>query len=103
MWNIYFYRISFYIFVIQIKINKYYVEKSKKLNREDLREINGGGPGNCDIGPIDCPCIIPPGDPCLDGPGGGGDPVLGYCPDSQTYIPCDQVCPNGLQPLCPLG
>lgn len=76
----------------------------KKLNRADLKGINGaGGSGKCDIGPIGCPCIIPPGDPCLGGSGGGGDPVLGYCPDNQSYIPCDQTCPNGMSPLCPLG
>lgn len=75
----------------------------KKLNRDDLRAINGGI-RICDIGPVGCPCKIPPGDPCLGGSGGGGnDPVLGYCPDSHSYIPCDQACPNGLQPLCPLG
>jgi hypothetical protein len=44
----------------------------KKLNRADLREIKGGGGAEkCDIGPVGCPCKIPPGDPCL---GGGGDP-----------------------------
>ncbi|WP_332453459.1 bacteriocin-like protein [Chryseobacterium aquaticum] len=76
----------------------------KKLDRSDLKRINGaGGSGKCDIGPIGCPCIIPPGDPCLGGSGGGGDPVLGYCTDSQSYIPCDQTCPNGMSPLCPLG
>jgi hypothetical protein len=44
----------------------------KKLNRLNLREIQGGGGiGKCDIGPIGCPCKIPPGDPCLGGAGGG--------------------------------
>lgn len=76
----------------------------KKLNRTDLREIQGGaGIGKCDIGPIGCPCKIPPGDPCLGGgPGGGGPttPNLGYCPDNQSYIPCEESCPNGMRPLC---
>jgi hypothetical protein len=46
----------------------------KKLNRADLREIKGGGGAEkCDIGPVGCPCKIPPGDPCL---GGGGDPEI---------------------------
>jgi hypothetical protein len=76
----------------------------KKLNRTDLKEIQGGGgPGKCDIGPIGCPCIIPPGDPCLGGdPGGPGGPDYGYCTDSGTYILCTETCPNGLQPLCAL-
>lgn len=77
----------------------------KKLNRDDLREIKGGGGQRiCDIGPEGCPCKIPAGDPCLGGPGGPGNPgePVGYCPDSQSYIPCDQLCPNGLQPLCAL-
>ncbi|SDQ49952.1 hypothetical protein SAMN05421664_1824 [Chryseobacterium soldanellicola] len=34
---------------------------------------------------------------------GGDDPNIGYCPDSHTYIPCDQLCPNGRNPLCALG
>lgn len=76
----------------------------KKLNRNDLKEINGGGgPGLCDIGPEGCPCKIPPGDPCLGGgggPDGPGGPAMGYCPDSQTYIPCGQRCPNGMDPFC---
>lgn len=73
----------------------------KKLNRTDLREIQGGGGvGKCDIGPIGCPCKIPPGDPCLGGPGG---PAYGYCPDSQSYILCTETCPNGTSPLCPLS
>ncbi|MDR6515133.1 bacteriocin-like protein [Chryseobacterium camelliae] len=73
----------------------------KKLNRYDLKEINGGKE-ICDIGPEGCPCKIPPGHPCLAGGGGPGDPgnPVGYCPDSQAYIPCDQTCPNGTQPLC---
>jgi len=33
---------------------------------------------------------------------GGDDPNIGYCPDSQTYIPCDQLCPNRRNPLCAL-
>ncbi|MCS3532299.1 hypothetical protein [Chryseobacterium sp. JUb7] len=75
----------------------------KKLNRIDLMGINGGS-RICDIGPVGCPCKIPPGDPCLGGPGGEppGDPV-GYCPDSQTYILCTDRCPNGMDPLCALG
>lgn len=77
----------------------------KKLNRTDLREILGGaGPGLCDIGPIGCPCKIPPGDPCLGG-GPGGPPTgpdYGYCTDSGTYILCTETCPSGLQPLCAL-
>ncbi|WP_294285781.1 hypothetical protein [uncultured Chryseobacterium sp.] len=75
----------------------------RKLNRDDLREIKGGGGKQiCDIGPEGCPCKIPAGDPCLGGPGGPGNPgePVGYCPDSQSYIPCDQTCPNGLDPLC---
>lgn len=74
------------------------------MNRVDLKEINGGS-RICDIGPVGCPCIITAGDPCLGGGGPDGPPdlVLGYCPDSQTYIPCDQRCPNGMDPLCPLG
>jgi hypothetical protein len=77
----------------------------QKLNRQDLKEIHGGGgPGQCDIGPIGCPCKIPPGDPCLGGgPGGGGPDPLGYCPDSGSYIPCDQSCPNRTSPFCALG
>jgi|GEM_PF-607550 len=79
----------------------------QKLNRSELKEINGGiGIGPCDIGPVGCPCKIPAGDPCLGGggdPGGpGGDPV-GYCPDSHTYIPCTQSCPNGTSPFCAIG
>jgi len=76
----------------------------KKLNRGDLKEVNGGG-RICDIGPVGCPCIIPPGDPCLGGGGGPGgpvDPPMGYCPDSQNYIPCTESCPNGMSPLCAL-
>ncbi|SEH42665.1 hypothetical protein [Chryseobacterium culicis] len=78
----------------------------KKLNRTDLREIQGGGgAGKCDIGPIGCPCKIPPGDPCLGGGGGGTPPPpdYGYCPDSQTYILCTETCPNGMSPLCALS
>jgi hypothetical protein len=79
----------------------------QKLNRSDLKEIIGGvGIKPCDIGPIGCPCRIPPGDPCLGG-GGPGDPGpgtdIGYCPDSHTYIPCNQSCPNGMSPLCAIG
>ncbi|ROH98739.1 hypothetical protein EGI16_19410 [Chryseobacterium sp. G0240] len=76
----------------------------KKLNRIDLREIQGGiDPGKCDIGPIGCPCKIPPGDPCLGGGSGGGpEPDKGYCPDSHTYILCTETCPNGMSPLCAL-
>lgn len=76
----------------------------KKLNRTDLREIQGGGGiGKCDIGPIGCPCKIPPGDPCLGGPGGDpGGPSYGYCPDNQSYILCTETCPNGMSPLCAL-
>ena len=76
----------------------------KKLNRENLKKINGGGKEPiCDIGPEGCPCKIPPGHPCLGG-GGGTDPGsnLGYCPDNQSYIPCDQYCPNGTNPHCAL-
>ena len=73
----------------------------KKLSREALRKINGGGPGGpCDIAPEGCPCHVPPNHPCLVGGGGGNDP-LGYCPNDQTYIPCDQLCSNGTQPFCP--
>lgn len=77
----------------------------KKLSRMDLREIQGGtGIGKCDIGPIGCPCKIPPGDPCLGGPGGDpGGPTYGYCPDSQNHILCTDTCPNGTSPLCPLS
>ncbi|MGE8556181.1 MAG: bacteriocin-like protein [Chryseobacterium jejuense] len=72
----------------------------KKLNRINLREIQGGvGIGKCDIGPIGCPCKIPPGDPCLGGPGGGGQDY-GYCPDIQSNILCTETCPNGMQPYC---
>ncbi|MFS4431289.1 bacteriocin-like protein [Chryseobacterium sp. GVT01B] len=76
----------------------------KKLNRTDLREIQGGGGvGKCDIGPIGCPCKIPPGDPCLGGPGGNPEgPTYGYCPDNPSYILCTETCPNGTSPLCPL-
>lgn len=77
----------------------------KKLNRADLREIHGGGKEPiCDIGPEGCPCKIPPGDPCLGGGGGPGNPgdPVGYCPDSGEYIYCTALCPNGLQPLCAL-
>ncbi|CEJ71923.1 hypothetical protein BN1195_04277 [Chryseobacterium oranimense G311] len=78
----------------------------QKLDRENLKRINGGGgkPPICDIGPVGCPCIIPPGDPCLGGGGGGTNPGdnLGYCPDNQSYIPCDQVCPSGMSPFCAL-
>lgn len=79
----------------------------KKLNRTDLREIQGGGRIElCDIGPVGCPCKIPPGDPCLGGGSGGGggtDPNLGYCHDNQSYIPCEESCPNGMRPLCAWG
>jgi hypothetical protein len=78
----------------------------KKLNRGDLREIKGGGGQQiCDIDRKDLPVksrqvILA----CLGGPGGPGNPgePVGYCPGSQSYIPCDQICPNGLQPLCVL-
>lgn len=77
----------------------------KKLNRTELREVQGGvGAEICDIGPLGCPCKIPPGHPCLGG-GSGGGPVstdLGYCSDSQSYIPCVETCPNGTKPLCAL-
>ncbi|WES96148.1 hypothetical protein P2W68_14950 [Chryseobacterium arthrosphaerae] len=74
----------------------------KKLDRTNLKEIQGGGIGKCDIGPVGCPCKIPPGDPCLGGPGGGGPPDVGYCPDSQSYILCTETCPNGMSPYCAL-
>ncbi|MGH1520241.1 bacteriocin-like protein [Chryseobacterium sp. JK1] len=77
----------------------------KKLDRSNLREIQGGvGIGLCDIGPIGCPCKIPPGHPCLGGGTGGGNPGpdLGYCPDSQSYILCTETCPNGMSPYCAL-
>lgn len=74
----------------------------KKLNRTNLREIQGGGIGKCDIGPVGCPCKIPPGDPCLGGPGGGG-PEYGYCPDIQSNILCTEICPNGMHPYCAAG
>ncbi|REC63234.1 hypothetical protein DRF65_06155 [Chryseobacterium pennae] len=77
----------------------------KKLNRTDLKKIQGGiGIEKCDIGPIGCPCKIPPGDPCLGGGSGGGpvNPSLGYCPDNQSYIPCEESCPSGMRPLCAL-
>lgn len=76
----------------------------QKLNREILKKVHGGGRSPiCDIGPEGCPCIIPPGDPCLGGPGGGGGGEdLGYCPDSHTYIPCNQTCPDGRDPFCAL-
>lgn len=76
----------------------------KKLNRTNLREIQGGGGiGKCDIGPVGCPCKIPPGDPCLGGPGGGGGPEYGYCPDIQSNILCTETCPNGMHPYCAAG
>lgn len=78
----------------------------QKLDRENLKKINGGGKDPiCDIGLEGCPCKIPPGHPCLGGGGGGTDPGsgLGYCPDNQSYIPCDQACPSGMSPLCALG
>ncbi|NIF07341.1 hypothetical protein F3J23_18120 [Chryseobacterium sp. Tr-659] len=72
----------------------------------NLREIHGGIE-KCDIGPIGCPCKIPPGDPCLGGPGGPGGPGggsdYGYCPDNQSYILCTETCPNGMSPLCALS
>ncbi|MFZ4931439.1 bacteriocin-like protein [Chryseobacterium sp. Mn2064] len=78
----------------------------KKLDRSHLKEIQGGvGIGLCDIGPVGCPCKIPPGDPCLGGGGTGGGnpgPDLGYCPDNQSYIPCTETCPNGMSPYCAL-
>lgn len=78
----------------------------KKINRGDLKKIKGGGREQlCDIGPEGCPCKIPAGHPCLGGgggfPGNPGDPV-GYCPDNQSYIPCDQSCPSGMSPICAL-
>lgn len=30
----------------------------------------------------------------------GGDDNMGYCPDSQTYIPCDQLCEQTKPTLC---
>lgn len=78
----------------------------KRLERENLKKINGGiGVGPCDIGLEGCPCKIPPGHPCLGGGGGGTNPGtdLGYCPDNQSYIPCDQSCPSGMSPFCALG
>lgn len=78
------------------------MNKFKKLNRTDLREIQGGGRiDQCDIGPEGCPCKIPPGDPCLGG-GGGDIPNMGYCPDNQSYILCTETCPNGMSPHCAL-
>lgn len=77
----------------------------KKLDRSNLREIQGGvGIGLCDIGPEGCPCKIPPGHPCLGGGGGvePGGPDMGYCPDTQSYIPCTQTCANGMSPHCAL-
>ncbi|MET3537815.1 bacteriocin-like protein [Chryseobacterium limigenitum] len=75
----------------------------KKLNRGDLKGINGGIE-KCDIGPVGCPCKIPAGHECLGGSGGGPDgPVYGYCPNDGSYILCDQYCSDGRQPLCPLG
>lgn len=77
----------------------------QKLNRSDLKEIQGGGPIQlCDIAPVGCPCKVPPGDPCLGGPGGGDPPGdnVGYCHDNQSYIPCNQTCPNGMMPHCVL-
>ncbi|WP_426476363.1 bacteriocin-like protein [Chryseobacterium sp. CBSDS_008] len=75
----------------------------KKLNRTDLREIQGGGGiEKCDIGPIGCPCKIPPGDPCLGGGGTPPTPDYGYCPDTQGYILCTEICPNGMSPYCAL-
>lgn len=79
------------------------LKKLQKLDRENLKKINGGGREPiCDFGPVGCPCIIPPGDPCLGGGGGGTNPGtdLGYCPDNQSYIPCDQTCPSGMSPFC---
>ncbi|UOU99533.1 hypothetical protein MUU74_06130 [Chryseobacterium daecheongense] len=80
------------------------LKKLQKLNREELKKINGGtGIEPCDIAPEGCPCKVLPGHPCLGGggdPGGGG--TLGYCPNDGAYIPCDQLCSDGRQPLCPL-
>jgi len=36
----------------------------------------------------------------LKGIKGGNTTDIGYCPDSQTYIPCDELCPNKRNPLC---
>ncbi|KFF20544.1 hypothetical protein [Chryseobacterium sp. JM1] len=82
------------------------LKKLQKLDRENLKKINGGGREPiCDIGLEGCPCKIPPGHPCLGGGGGGTNPGtdLGYCPDNQSYIPCDQTCPSGMSPFCAAG
>lgn len=73
----------------------------KKLNRTNLREIQGGVE-KCDIGPVDCPCKIPVGHPCLGGGGVTPKPDYGYCPDIQGYILCTETCPNGMSPYCAL-
>lgn len=76
----------------------------QKLDRKDLKSIIGGvGIGPCDIGPIGCPCKIPPGHPCLGEDPGDPGTDDGYCPDSHTYIPCNQFCPNGNSPFCAMG
>ena len=70
----------------------------KTLSKTEQKEINGG---RCDIAPIGCPCIVPPNHPCLGGGGGGGNDT-GVCvtPFGNIVIPCDDLCPNGTQPLC---
>jgi hypothetical protein len=75
------------------------VNLGKALTKTEQKEINGG---LCDIAPPGCPCIVPPGHPCLGGGGGGGGSDTGLCvtPFGNIYIPCDDLCPDGTQPIC---
>ena len=80
-------------------MKKSILQVGTKLNREEQKRINGG---LCDIAPPGCPCIVPPGHPCLGGSGGGGGNT-GVCiifPFGPVPTPCDQLCPDGTQPIC---